>query len=284
MGLDPAAIKLNLELWKNAYFKDTHSVLELGSQGLHLNLADFEELLGGAGISDYKKEKFMALAQWPNGPGCSSRAFYEALGLNEYACIDLNKKDGAIPLDLNYPLEDKSLFGKYDLVTDHGTNEHVFNTPQAFHTMHKLCKPTGIMLISQAVFRGKGYYAYDPSFLEGMAAANNYRILYSSFVINQFHVPLSWELMDTFDFTKMKGLRVFYAMQKQSEADFRTPYQGRFLSQNQKHLGFEVKYLQNPLSRAYAPLDTFKGIDDDALFGEFRKRLNKKIKKCLHLS
>ena len=138
--------------------------------------------------------------------------------------------------------------------------------------------------MSQAAYRGNGYYAYDTSFLEGMAAANNYRILYSSFVINQLHVPLSWELMDTFDWTKIGEFRVFYVMQKQSESDFRTPYQGVFLSMIQKNVGYELQYLQNPPGRSYTPIHSLKDIHDKVLFSEFRKRLYKKIKIYLHLS
>jgi len=40
------------------------------------------------------------------------------LGIKKYSCVDLDKLYGAIPLDLNHPLKDKSLYGKYDLVTD----------------------------------------------------------------------------------------------------------------------------------------------------------------------
>ena len=107
MGLGPAAIKLNLELWQNGYFKDTHSVVELGPQGLHLNLADFEELLRWAGMPDYKKENFIDLQNWPNGPEYPSSLFYGLLGIKNYSCIDKGKGHQSIPLDLNYPLEDK---------------------------------------------------------------------------------------------------------------------------------------------------------------------------------
>ena len=219
MGLGPSVVKMDLELFNKGYLKDTRSVIEMGSQGMHITQADLEELFLMAGLTGYKKEDFDVLGDWPN-KSCSSRSFYNALGISEYACIDLNEGYGAIPLDLNYPLEDKSLYGKYDLVTDYGNNEHVFNTSQAYCTMHRLCKPGGIVAISQSVFLGKGYYAYDPSFLEGVAAANNYKILFSSFIVSartpdglssprQFHLPLSWELMDTFDLTKIGEFSVF---------------------------------------------------------------------------
>jgi len=271
MGLGPAAVKMNLELWKRGFFKNMKSVVEMGAQGLHLTLTDFEELLQMAGLTDYKKEKFCALAEYPNGAGCSSRNFYEILGINEYACLDLDKVYGAIPLDLNRPLEDKALYGKYDLVTDYGTNEHIFNTPEAFRTMHRLCKPGGILMIGQVVYRGNGYYTYDPSFFEGMAAANNYKILFSSYVVatttptasgssNQFHLPLSRELLDALDWTKTAELGIFYAMQKQAEAEFKTPYQTSDFSKFRLNHGYELQLVQGPPSLSCIPVHTLNAI------------------------
>jgi hypothetical protein len=294
MALGSGAIKLNLELWKKGYFKNIQSVIEMGTQQLDINLEDIEELLCEAGISAYKKEKIAALSRWPNA-FCSSQVFYEMLGIKNYACIDLNKEHGAIPLDLNYPLEDKSFYGKYDLVTDYGNNEHIFNTAEAYRTMYRLCKSGGILSICQSIFKGSGSYSYDPSFFEGMAAANNYKILFSSFLITtgsltslgssyQYHVPLSWELVDKFDWTKIKELRVFYVMQKQSDADFREPYQGVYLSLNQKHHGYQLEYAYNPPSRSYVPVHALNGIPDKMLFSEFYRRLYRKIKIHLRLS
>ena len=158
MGLGLAAIKLNLELWRGGIFKGINSVVEMGSQELCLTLADLEEMVRTTGIAGYKKENFAALEKWPGVYCCSSRPFYEMLGIQKYSCVDLNKTYGAIPLDLNYPMEDKSLYGKYDLVTDYGTNEHIFNTSEAFRTMHRLCKTGGILIIGQVAYRGNGYY------------------------------------------------------------------------------------------------------------------------------
>ena len=265
MGLGPAAIKLNLELWQRGFFTNIKTVVDMGSQELSLTPADFEELVRVAGVPNYRKKNFANLAHWPGYPRCSSKPFYEMLGIEEYSCIDLGGQHGAIPLDLNMPLEDHSLYGQYDLVTDYGNNEHIFNTAEAYRTMHRLCKHQGSMIIQQVVYRGNGYYAYDPSFFEGIAAANNYKILFSSYVIdgstpttsgsnNQFHVPLSRELLDLVDWTKVQEIGICYVMQKQSDSDFNYPYQGDLVSAVQGHYGYELQFLANPPSRSYLPL------------------------------
>jgi hypothetical protein len=265
MGLGSAAVKLNLELWQRGFFRNIKSVVDMGSQELHMKLADFEELVRVAAVPNYKKKDFANLAHWPGYPRCSSKPFYEMLGAEKYSCIDLGGGHGAMPLDLNMPLEDHSLYGQYDLVTDYGNNEHIFNTAEAYRTMHRLCKRQGIMIIVQAVYNGNGYYSYDLSFFEGIAAANNYKILFSSYVIvgktptgissgNQFCVPLSRELLDLVDWAKVEHIGICYVVQKQSKSDFHYPYQGDFLSEVQGHHGYELQFLPEPPSRTYLPL------------------------------
>ena len=84
-------------------------------------------------------------------PKPSSREISSNVGKKEYACIDLNEEHGAIPLDLNQPLEDISLYGQFDRVTDFGCNEHAFNIAEAYRTMHRLYKKKGLLVIFQAI-------------------------------------------------------------------------------------------------------------------------------------
>ncbi|MBI3252243.1 MAG: hypothetical protein HYZ52_02840 [Candidatus Omnitrophica bacterium] len=144
--------------------------------------SDFENIIRISGTPNYVASAFSPW-QWPAQPRCSSRVFYRFLGFQKYNCVDLNQEHGAVSLDLNHPLQDSSLFSQFDLVTDHGCNEHVFNTGEAYRTMHRLCKPGGIILIDQSVWEGNGYYLYDLSFFEGLAAANSYKIIYSGYVV-----------------------------------------------------------------------------------------------------
>ena len=96
-----------------------------------------------------------------------------------------NQKVGKVyKQDLNFPLTDKDLIEKYDLVTDFGNNEHPFNFIEAFITMHKLCKEKGFLMIHQGLFKGNGFVNFDISFFENYAAVNNYSIKHSCLVFN----------------------------------------------------------------------------------------------------
>jgi len=280
MGLSEAAVKLYFELWNRGLFNNVESVVEMGSQELHIGKSIFEGLVAAAGLTNYREEDFPDLPNWPGHPRSSSRPLYEMLGTKEYASIDLNREFGSIPLDLNLPLTDSSLLGKYDLVADHGTNEHVFNVVEAYRTMHRLCKPGGLMVHMQAVYGGNGYYNFDISFFEGMASANGYRTLFSSYVVylkrkylsipetraqaagtleperpDQFHIPLSQELIDVINWSKDRAeLGICYVFQKQSDDDFNNAYQGNYQAQNQGNLGYQLQFLADPPSRTYVPL------------------------------
>lgn len=261
MALTSAQLKLNLELWQRGYFAGFQSVVEIGSQELRVSPQHFDELLKAAGVSEYPKEDFSLLRNWPRGPRPSARSFYKLIGLTKYSCVDLNGQHDAIPLDLNFPLENKALYGQYDLVTDYGSNEHVFNVAEAYRTMHRLCKPGGLLVIGQAVYNGNGYYRFDPSFFEGLAAANGYKILFSSYVIylgrygeEGFHIPLSIELLNVVDWSKVLVIGICYVFQKQNDVDFQTPYIGSFLTQDQGNLGYQCQFLPQPPSRTYVPI------------------------------
>ena len=280
MAISSGGVKLYLELWQRGLFKQIGSVVELGSIDLGLSLNEFEKLVRAAGISAYERERFGDLANWPGRPRCSSRAFYELLGVEKYDCIDLSEEHGAIALDLNLPLDKKSLWGQYDLVTDFGCAEHAFNIAEAYRTMHRLCKPSGFIIAVQNVYGGgNGYYDFDLSFFEGLAAANQYRVLFASYIIcprenagdYEFHVPLSRELLSAVDWLKVQYIAICYVMQKQKDDDFRFPYQGGYLSGQQRHYGYELQFLPDPPSRSYVPVvnlgHVVSGVRTRALIG-----------------
>jgi hypothetical protein len=275
MGLGPAAVKLYLELWQRKILDNLESVMEMGSQSLHIPKAELEELVTAAGVPGYNEKAFPDYSDPSGLLFCSSRPFYELLGARQYRCIDLGKQYGAIPHDLNQPFTDESLFGQFDLVTDHGTNEHVFNIAETYRTMHRMCKSGGIIVIEQALYGGNGYYNFDLSFFEGMAAANNYSILFCSYavttrtnnVITQHHIPISRDLLNAIDWSKIWYVEICYVFRKNSKDDFKYAYQGEYQADVQGHHGYRLQFLSDPPSRTYVPLrgQSQDGIEADVL-------------------
>ena len=279
MGLSGGAVKLCLELWQRGYFKKIDSVIEMGSQELHITKTDFKNLVKSAGITDFDEKTVPNLGNWPDHPRTSAKAFYELLGAEEYAAIDMNGEHHSVPHDLNTPMTDESMLGKFDLVTDHCANSHVFNTAEAYRTIHRLCKPGGLITLLTPVYGSNGYFNFDLSFYEGMAAANSYRIAFSSFVvslkrqyltaeermtipadadgtlIDEHHIPLSNDLLNTVDWSKDRpSLSICYVFEKQSDEDFQFPYQGEFMARELGNYGYELQFLATPPSRSYIPI------------------------------
>src|SRR5262245_22979076 len=67
-----------------------------------------------------------------------AKVWYEEWGCGSYESVDGNGR-GTLTADLNEPLA----LHPFDLVTDFGTGEHIFDQAQVWRTMHALTKPGG---------------------------------------------------------------------------------------------------------------------------------------------
>jgi SAM-dependent methyltransferase len=95
-----------------------------------------------------------------------------------YRCIDLVDGDFVINADLNsysVPVEWRS---KFDLVTNHGTSEHIADQINVFRAMHDFLKPGGTFfhVVPFAGYYNHGLFNYQPAFFILLAHANEYDI------------------------------------------------------------------------------------------------------------
>jgi hypothetical protein len=107
----------------------------------------------------------------------SQNAFYSIFGGGSYHSLDLTDPRADFALDLNNPLPPG--IGSYDVVTNFGTTEHVFNIGQGFANMHQLAKVGGILLhaIPSYSYIDHGFYNIHPSAFLDMAHANKYELV-----------------------------------------------------------------------------------------------------------
>jgi len=273
-------IQIVLEWKKLGLFDDLSSVMDMGAQEIHMKYDEFVYLMDAYGIK-IDLSKFEDLKDFPK-KRMPTKTFWQSIGFQKTDCIDIINKYGAIEWNLNFPFERKEYWGKYDLVTDFGNNEHPFNVAEAYRTMHRLCKKDGYLWIDQAVINGNGYFNFDLAFFEGMAAANNYGIVYSAFIVNagkagdEYHIPCSKDILGLFDFNRVKTLSVNYLFKKNTDDDFNFPIQG-MPKPEIPFLGYRVAYVSHsfPPERYYIPSQPLYS-------GRFLvKELLKKIKKRL---
>lgn len=104
-----------------------------------------------------------------------AREFWQWLGF-DYAAIDIDGSPESIPLDLNFDSVPHELCGRFALVTNFGTTEHIANQLNAFKGIHDLTALGGIMvheLPAQGYFN-HGFFNYNPKFFWMLARSNGY--------------------------------------------------------------------------------------------------------------
>lgn len=147
--------------------KQLKSVCEIGNQTLNVS-RDIQKLFAKDG---YDVSECQTVKQ-----------FYKALGFEKYIAIDVNDDKDAIALDLNLVVNDK-ITQTFDLVTNNGTSEHIFNQHSVFANMHNLCNVGGYMihLLPCTGWLDHGFYNYNPNLFTAIAEQNNYNIEWTGF-------------------------------------------------------------------------------------------------------
>lgn len=113
--------------------------------------------------------------QWMSGSTPQLAAdWYRRLGCGRYVSIDGNGR-GDLTADLNQPI----VLDPFDLVTDFGTGEHIFDQAQVWRTIHTLTKPGGHIVFDRPSqgYQTHGYYLTDACVFHDIAAANGYRVV-----------------------------------------------------------------------------------------------------------
>jgi hypothetical protein len=115
--------------------------------------------------------------QWMSGGPSKQLAadWYKTLGCGRYVSIDGNGR-GSMTADLNRELPTLEPF---DLVTDFGTGEHIFDQAQVWRTLHALMKPGGYLVFDRPSqgYPTHCYYRVDECLFRDVAAANQYVVL-----------------------------------------------------------------------------------------------------------
>lgn len=107
----------------------------------------------------------------------TGKRYFEHLGVY-HTSIDLNGKDGAVAYDLSKPI--LMWEGKFDMVTDFGTSEHVEGQRECFRNIHNFCRVGGVMVHAvpmKGTYAGHSPYHYDREIFDKLALDNNYEVV-----------------------------------------------------------------------------------------------------------
>lgn len=104
-----------------------------------------------------------------------AKEWYEEMGCGRYVSIDGNGR-GTLTADLNQPLT----LEPFDLVTDFGTGEHIFDQAQVWRTLHGLTKPGGYIAFDRPAqgYQKHCFYLTNECLFQDIASANRYDVLW----------------------------------------------------------------------------------------------------------
>lgn len=225
MGIGPHAIKLTRILHESGLLKAGFSVIELGSQ-------DFAPTLSHAQLAIKSEFGFSRVDDV-----ASPADLYRRIGASRYDCIDLDGYHGAHVFDLNVDVEKTYDFGdQFDLVTNHGTTEHLFNQTVAFCNVHKFTAVGGVMLHALPFqgYQNHGMFNYNPSLFLDLALANGYEVFGLFLSIDDKLYAYDQEFLARNNVTTAQDTLLLAALIKKSDDAFAVPYDGRYFATHGK--------------------------------------------------
>jgi len=170
--------------------------------------------------------------QWitDSTPHRLAKEFYKEIGCSHYESIDGNGR-GTRTWDLNGPLP---RLGQFDLVTDFGTGEHIFNQYQVWRSIHYLTKRFGYLVWDRPSqgYKGHCFYLADECVYRDSAAANE------------------WDIVTLEHKETTRGELIRGVMQRTGKQKFKMPQQGRY------------RKLLRPITGELPPLKWRKQTDD----------------------
>jgi hypothetical protein len=193
MGIGSDAIEVLIKLQAQGHIRRGGSIIEIGAQQLASSFLLAGERLQVLGKAFGVQSPIALVPPKPthvvhghlehlDSQAPTARVFWQWLGL-KYACIDIDGSPDSIPLDLNFDDAPRDALGKYDLVTNFGTTEHVANQLNAFKVIHDLAALDGLMLHflpAQGMFN-HGFINYNFKFFWMLARSNNYKCVFSDY-------------------------------------------------------------------------------------------------------
>jgi len=164
------------------------SVLELGRQEIWMDRAPMR-LVAGRHLDEAGCERAMdaIFAEGAPRPRADAQpALYSVFGASDYRALDFGDATADYQADLNHPLP-RGL-GRFDVVANFGTTEHVFNIGQSFANIHRLLKPGGLQLhtLQSYGYIDHGFWNVHPCAYIDMARANHYEIVDLQYIDNIF--------------------------------------------------------------------------------------------------
>lgn len=151
----------------------------------HFQILSQSQSIADLGPQDLSNDLKLLLKS-ENKDIADGRDLYSHWAIKNYISFDLfDRRAEKVDLNLDLMRTDS-----WDIVTNFGTSEHMFNQFAFMKNCHDLTRQGGFSLHVLPVSSGMdhGFYNYHPTFFRSLAKANNYEILsfrYVPFIVKQ---------------------------------------------------------------------------------------------------
>ena len=170
------------------------------------------------------------------GDFASVKDFYASIGYTDYIALDVNEDKHAKIADLNYLVGSTKT---YDLVTNNGTGEHIFDQRMVYENAHNLSRQWMLHIMPMIPWINHGFYNYNPILYRDIAAANKYNA--SVFIANRWGKRIDLLDEDMYKekrpkvleeacgkLSKKGGVFVCAIFEKTHQGPFELPFQGKY--------------------------------------------------------
>ena len=214
-------------LFEQGFVPARGSVLELGSQnitaaGYGEEFERIVEVLRGRAAEDGPIDRSAVRAQADGG---KMSRFLELCG-SEYHALDIFEDDKVTLFDLNLHDLPEDFRSHFDLVTNFGTTEHVFDQVRCFRTMHDAAKVGGVLYtdVPMGGYLYHGYFLYTPLFFQHLALANDYDVIFDYYGVSSIPTDTPPEMLrGGYGRDHYSDAGVEFAFRKAVDAPFRLP-------------------------------------------------------------
>lgn len=169
-------------LHERGAFTGLRSVLELGPQDLVLNRKILSDCLARNTRQDFWariRRQPISLESYYNGDASdpnAARALYRHWGVTEYFSLDQDDARADFRCNLN---DVTTLPRRFDIVTNFGTAEHIFNVANVISLIHNHLQIGGLSLhvLPTRGDYNHGFYNFHSTWFRDLAGANHYEIV-----------------------------------------------------------------------------------------------------------
>jgi SAM-dependent methyltransferase len=177
MGISNVMVHWFERLNDKRAFAGKRSILDLGPQDMVSTVAVLGNFVASVERRAFSEAQVADEFRLADASGLTAtKRFYAALGMTEYSSVDLGDKRADYTCNLNEPMK---LGRQFDVITNFGTLEHIFNVANLLTSMHEHLR-TGGLFLHVLPTRGDynhGFYNIHSVWYRDLAAANDYEIV-----------------------------------------------------------------------------------------------------------